>query len=84
MQDEFEASNACVYEMEKRLEERFVEVRSDVSLATAECRQQTLNEAVRSSKVQVESLHARLTARIQGMPPNSHTCHISGYNGHMS
>jgi len=46
LQEEFEATNACVYEMEKRLEERFVEVRADVSLATAECKQQTLSEVV--------------------------------------
>jgi len=68
MQDEFEATNACVYEMEKRLEERFVEVRTDVSLATAECRQQTVSEAVRTGKLQLDNLQDRLTSRIQGLP----------------
>ena len=73
MQDEFEATNACVYEMEKRLEERFVEVRTDVSLATAECRQQTVSEAMRTSKLQLDNLQDRLTSRIQGLPL-THTC----------
>ncbi len=73
MQDEFEATNACVYEMEKRLEERFVEVRTDVSLATAECRQQTVSEAVRTGKLQLDNLQDRLTSRIQGLPL-THTC----------
>jgi ketosteroid isomerase-like protein len=68
MQDEFEATNACVYEMEKRLEERFVEVKTDVSLATAECRQQTVSEAVRTGKLQLDNLQDRLTTRIQGVP----------------
>ncbi len=72
MQDEFEATNACVYEMEKRLEERFVEVRTDVSLATAECRQQTVSEAVRTGKLQLDSLQDRLTSRIQGLPLTHH------------
>lgn len=66
LQDEFEASNACAYEMEKRLEERFVEVRADVSLATAECKQQTLSEVVHTTKLQLDNLQERFTNRIQG------------------
>ena len=73
MQDEFEATNACVYEMEERLEERFVEMRTDVSLATAECRQQTVSEAVRTGKLQLDNLQDRLTTRIQGLPL-THIC----------
>ncbi|DBA74957.1 hypothetical protein WJX77_011846 [Trebouxia sp. C0004] len=65
--DEFEATNACVYEMEKRLEERFVVVKTDVSLATAECRQQTVSEAVRTGRLQLDNLQERLTCRIQGV-----------------
>ena len=66
MQEDFEATNATVYEVEKRMEERLTEVRTDVSLATAECRQGALSEALRSSKVQLDSLQDRLTLRIQG------------------
>lgn len=69
LQDEFEATNACVYEMEKRLEERFVEVRADVSLASAECKQQTVSEAVRTTKLQLDNLQDRLNSRIQGKAP---------------
>lgn len=62
--------------MEKRLEERFVEVRTDVSLATAECRQQSVSEAVRTSKLQVDNLHDRLTTRIHGMYPLTHRFYL--------
>lgn len=68
MQDEFEATNACVYEMERRFDEKLAEVRSDVSLASAACRQQALSEALRTSKLQLDSLHDRLTTRLQGTP----------------
>ena len=67
MQEDFEATNATVYEVEKRMEERLTEVRTDVSLATAECRQGALSEALRSSKLQLDSLQDRLTLRIQGI-----------------
>lgn len=66
LQDEFEATNACVYEMEKRLEERFVEVRADVSLASAECKQQTVTEIARTSKLQLDSLQDRFNNRLLG------------------
>ncbi|KAL3133626.1 hypothetical protein ABBQ32_008144 [Trebouxia sp. C0010 RCD-2024] len=65
--DEFEASNACMYEMEQRLDERLVEIRTDVRLATGACRQQALSEAVRTSKLQLDSLHDRLITRLQGV-----------------
>lgn len=66
LQDEFEATNACVYEMEKRLEERFVEVRADVSLASAECKQQTVTEIARTAKLQLDSLQDRINNRLLG------------------
>ena len=75
LQDEFEATNACMYEMEKRLEERFVEVRADVSLASAECKQQTVSETVRTTKLQLDNLQDRLNSRIQGKPHCYVTCH---------
>ena len=55
-----------MYEMEKRLEERFVEVRADVSLASAECKQQTVSETVRTTKLQLDNLQERFNSRIQG------------------
>ena len=54
------------------MEERFVEVRTDVHLATAEWRQQTLSEAARSSKQQLDNLQERLATRIQGAPSTPH------------
>ena len=58
-----------MYEMERRIDERLVEMRSDVRLATGACRQQALTEAVRTSKLQLDSLHDRLITRLQGNPP---------------
>ena len=55
--------------MEQRFDERLAEVRSDVSLASAACRQQALSEALRTSKLQLDSLHDRLITRLQGIPP---------------
>ena len=80
VQDEFEATNACVYEVERRLEEQLAEVRSDVSLASAECRQQALTEAVRTSKLQLDNLHDRLITRIQGTTPSVTSC-MHAYSG---
>ena len=56
--------------MEQRFDERLAEVRSDVSLASAACRQQALSEALRTSKLQLDSLHDRLITRLQGIPPS--------------